>query len=36
MQTALLRCGGGLDPDSGFKIELIPSRVQHFAAPRAG
>lgn len=36
MQAALLRVGGGLDPDGGFKIELIPACVQHFAAPRAG
>ena len=35
MQAALLRGGGGLDPDSGFEIELVPARAQHFAAPRA-
>ena len=35
MQAALFRGGGRLDPDSGFEIELIPARAQHFATPRA-
>lgn len=36
MKATLLRGGGRLDPDGGFEIELIPARVQNFAAPRAG
>jgi hypothetical protein len=36
MQAALLRGGGGFDPDGGFEIELIPARTQDFAASRAG
>ncbi len=36
VQAALLRGGGGLDPDGGVEIELIPARAKHFAAPRTG
>ena len=35
MQTALLCSGGWFDPDGGVEIELIPARIQNFAAPRA-
>ncbi len=34
MQAALLRGGSRFDPDGGVQIELIPERVQDFAAQR--
>lgn len=36
MPAVLLRGGGGFDPDGSVEIQLIPTRTQHFAAPRAG
>ncbi|MBB4232420.1 hypothetical protein [Rhizobium mongolense] len=36
MQAALFRGGRRLDPNGGIEIELIPTRAQHFATPRAG
>ncbi len=36
MQTVLLCCRGGFDPDCAGKIEMSSPCAQHFAAPLAG